>query len=75
MTKHRKRRKRLLRVRLAQEYFDRFDRIAKAFVRRLPPGGHVTRIDAARAVINVGLDAMDRELGLPAQTTEGDDKQ
>jgi hypothetical protein len=78
MTKQRERRKqrrkKLLRIRLAPEYFDRFDRIAEAFMGRLPRGGYVTRIDAARAVINVGLDTMERELGLPAVTSAPEQK-
>ncbi len=40
----------------------RLDRIAEAYRKRLH-GARFTRADACRAVIHVGLDAIERELG------------
>jgi len=58
----------LLEVYVDPECLPRFDRIARAFVKRLPQGALLTRSDGARAAINVGLDAIERDLGLIADT-------
>ena len=47
----------------------RVDRIAEAFEERLPRGARITRADAARAAFNVGVESIERELGLIADTT------
>ena len=58
----------LLEVYVDPECLPRFDRIARAFEKRLPQGALLTRSDGARAAINVGLDAIERDLGLIADT-------
>jgi hypothetical protein len=49
------------------EEIARLDRIAKEYTSKLPAGGggRVRRSDATRYAVNVGLDAIERELGLP----------
>jgi hypothetical protein len=57
-------------------WLDRFDRIAEAFEKMLPRGAYLTRSDGARAAINVGLTAIERELErTPEAKEDGSDKQ
>jgi hypothetical protein len=58
----------LLEVYVDPECLPRFDRIARAFEKRLPQGALLTRSDGARAAINVGLDAIERDLESTSET-------
>lgn len=60
----RKRRRRVLfPVYVDPAYLPRLDRIVNAYRARFP-GARLTRADAGRAAIHVGLEAIERELGL-----------
>jgi hypothetical protein len=52
---------------------DRFERIAVAFEQKLPRGARITRADAARAALNVGVEFIERDLGLIADRNEATD--
>jgi hypothetical protein len=60
----------LLEVYVDPECLPRFDRIARAFEKKLPAGAALTRGDGARAAINVGLDTIERDLGITWESKE-----
>jgi hypothetical protein len=70
----------LFRVRIERTCLVRFDRIAEAYNATRPPGASLKRSDGARAAIAIGLETVERMLGLEpwvtpaAEPTEGGQK-
>jgi hypothetical protein len=60
-----RRTKRLIKFLIESAEIERIEQLERALEAR-HPGTRITRSDAARAVVNVGLRSLEREMGIPA---------